>query len=64
MFNFIKLQKGVNGSEKDDEKEKRKREKKLRKESKQAGLSSSMSTEELLRLDEVRLAGLHKTTAD
>lgn len=51
MFNFIK--KGVNVAEKDDEKEKRKREKKIRKESKQAGLSSSMSTEELLRLDEV-----------
>lgn len=52
MFNFIK--KGVTvSSEKDDEKEKRKREKKIRKESKQAGLSSSMSTEELLRLDEV-----------
>lgn len=48
MFNFIK--KGVTV---DDEKEKRKREKKIRKESKQAGLSTSMSTEELLRLDEV-----------
>lgn len=60
MFNFIK--KGVNangGPEKDDEKEKRKREKKMRKESKQAGLSSSMSTEELLRLDEV--SWLHRT---
>lgn len=54
MFNFIK--KGVTVSEKDDEKEKRKREKKIRKESKQAGLSSSMSTEELLRLDEVSSA--------
>ena len=50
MFNFIK--KGVTVvSEKDDEK--KKRDKKSRKESKQAGLSSSMSTEELLRLDEV-----------
>lgn len=51
MFNFIK--KGVNVAEKDDEKEKRKRDKKMRKEGKQAGLSTSMSTEELLRLDEV-----------
>lgn len=51
MFNFIK--KGVNAAEKDDDKEKRKKEKKMRKESKQTGLSSSMSTEELLRLDEV-----------
>lgn len=50
MFNFIK--KGVNVAEKDDEKEKRKRDKKMRKE-KQSGLSTSMSTEELLRLDEV-----------
>lgn len=49
MFNFIK--KGV-ATEKDDEK--KKREKKNRKESKQAGMSSSMSTEELLRLDEIR----------
>lgn len=50
MFNFIK--KGVD-KDKDKDDEKRKREKKSRKESKQAGLSSSMSTEELLRLDEV-----------
>lgn len=53
MFNFIKKGVTVSEKEKDDEKEKRKREKKIRKESKQAGLSSSMSTEELLRLDEV-----------
>ncbi|XP_054746231.1 unconventional myosin-XVIIIa isoform X1 [Anastrepha obliqua] len=59
MFNFMK--KGVSsvsgGSSGggDDEKERRKREKKLRKEAKNAGLlSGSMSTEELLRLDEVR----------
>lgn len=60
MFNFMK--KGVSsvsggsGGGGDDEKERRKREKKLRKEAKNAGvLSGSMSTEELLRLDEVRL---------
>ncbi|XP_004524014.1 unconventional myosin-XVIIIa isoform X1 [Ceratitis capitata] len=59
MFNFMK--KGVSsvsgGSSGggDEEKERRKREKKLRKEAKNAGvLSGSMSTEELLRLDEVR----------
>ncbi|XP_067640485.1 unconventional myosin-XVIIIa isoform X2 [Eurosta solidaginis] len=61
MFNFMK--KGVSsvsgvGSSSgggDEEKERRKREKKLRKEAKNAGLlSGSMSTEELLRLDEVR----------
>ncbi|XP_018790363.1 PREDICTED: unconventional myosin-XVIIIa isoform X1 [Bactrocera latifrons] len=59
MFNFMK--KGVSsvsggsGGGGDDEKERRKREKKLRKEAKNAGvLSGSMSTEELLRLDEVR----------
>ncbi|GAB0097353.1 PDZ domain-containing protein [Sergentomyia squamirostris] len=50
MFNFIKKEKSDR-----DEKERRKREKKLRKEAKQ-GVSGggSMSTEELLRLDEVR----------
>lgn len=37
-----------------DEKERRKREKKLRKENKQ-GVSGNMSTEELLRLDEVNI---------
>ncbi|XP_037947751.1 unconventional myosin-XVIIIa isoform X2 [Teleopsis dalmanni] len=60
MFNFMK--KGVSvgsGSASDrdkaerEEKEKRKREKKLRKEAKNAA-GGSMSTEELLRLDEVR----------
>ncbi|KAL9871623.1 myosin heavy chain-like isoform 1-T1 [Glossina fuscipes fuscipes] len=62
MFNFMK--KGVAvasgaGSDREkaerEEKEKRKREKKLRKEAKNAtGVPGSMSTEELLRLDEVR----------
>ncbi|XP_058973998.1 unconventional myosin-XVIIIa isoform X3 [Musca domestica] len=62
MFNFMK--KGVsvassNASDREkaerEEKEKRKREKKLRKDGKNAaGVSGSMSTEELLRLDEVR----------
>ncbi|XP_037808435.1 unconventional myosin-XVIIIa isoform X2 [Lucilia sericata] len=62
MFNFMK--KGVSvasGSASDrekaerEEKEKRKREKKQRKEGKHAsGVPGSMSTEELLRLDEVR----------
>lgn len=61
MFNFMK--KGVsvansNASDREkaerEEKEKRKREKKLRKDGKNAaGVSGSMSTEELLRLDEV-----------
>jgi hypothetical protein len=54
------MKKGVGVGEDRDEKEKRKREKKLRKEGKQTGFavygneSGSMSTEELLRLDEVR----------
>lgn len=62
MFNFMK--KGVsvssssNASDREkaerEEKEKRKREKKLRKDGKSASVvSGSMSTEELLRLDEV-----------
>lgn len=52
MFNFMKK-----GNELDrDEKERRKKDKKLRKEAKQGGSTSggSMSSEELLRLDEVR----------
>lgn len=52
MFNFMKK-----GTESDrDEKERRKRDKKLRKEAKQgqSAASGSMSSEELLRLDEVR----------
>ncbi|KAH8417188.1 hypothetical protein KR222_005934, partial [Zaprionus bogoriensis] len=51
MFNFMKKSAG------DDEKERRKREKKLRKEAKgssSGGVSGSMSTDELLRLEEVR----------
>lgn len=46
---------GERGGEKSDrdEKEKRKRDKKMRKEAAK-GVSGSMSTEELLRLDEVR----------
>ncbi|XP_055629701.1 unconventional myosin-XVIIIa isoform X3 [Toxorhynchites rutilus septentrionalis] len=52
MFNFMK--KGVGVGDDRDEKERRKKEKKLRKEGKGAGVSGSMSTEELLRLDEVR----------
>lgn len=58
MFNFMKKSAG------DDDKERRKREKKLRKEAKGTGSGSgiggvggvtgSMSTDELLRLDEVR----------
>lgn len=48
MFNFIKKEKSDR-----DEKERRKREKKLRKEAKQVSGGSLMSTEELLRLDEV-----------
>ncbi|XP_017083657.2 unconventional myosin-XVIIIa isoform X2 [Drosophila eugracilis] len=57
MFNFMKKSAG------DDEKERRKREKKLRKEAKGTttggnggvtGVTGSMSTDELLRLDEVR----------
>lgn len=47
MFNFMKKETDR------DEKERRKREKKLRKEAKD-GARSSMSAEELLRLDEVR----------
>lgn len=61
MFNFMKkgvsvIERGDRGEKLDrEEKEKRKREKKLRKEAKQStsGVSGSMSTEELLRLDEV-----------
>lgn len=55
MFNFMK--KGVGLTERDrekldrEEKERRKREKKMRKEVKQG----NMSTEELLRLDEVNI---------
>ncbi|XP_058462941.1 unconventional myosin-XVIIIa isoform X2 [Malaya genurostris] len=52
MFNFMK--KGVGVSDDRDEKERRKREKKMRKDGKGTGVSGSMSTEELLRLDEVR----------
>ncbi|XP_055903610.1 unconventional myosin-XVIIIa isoform X4 [Eupeodes corollae] len=54
MFNFMKKGTGEKDREKTDreEKERRKREKKLRKEAK--GVSGSMSTEELLRLDESR----------
>ncbi|XP_055903607.1 unconventional myosin-XVIIIa isoform X1 [Eupeodes corollae] len=64
MFNFMKKGTGEKDREKTDreEKERRKREKKLRKEAK--GVSGSMSTEELLRLDEVRktlkIRGRHK----
>ncbi|XP_030375800.1 unconventional myosin-XVIIIa isoform X2 [Scaptodrosophila lebanonensis] len=47
MFNFMKKNAG------DEEKERRKREKKLRKEAK-GSVTGSMSTDELLRLDEVR----------
>lgn len=55
MFNFIK--KGVSASERDREKsdrekDRRKKDKKLRKDVKQ-NISGNMSTEELLRLDEV-----------
>lgn len=53
MFNFMK--KGVGVGDDRDEKERRKREKKMRKEGKGTGVSGSMSTEELLRLDEVSL---------
>lgn len=62
MFNFMKKgvgvvsERGERGEKLDrEEKEKRKREKKLRKEAKQStsSVSGSMSTEELLRLDEV-----------
>ncbi|XP_037923856.1 unconventional myosin-XVIIIa isoform X3 [Hermetia illucens] len=57
MFNFMKkgVGAGERGGEKSDrdEKEKRKRDKKMRKEAAK-GVSGSMSTEELLRLDEVR----------
>ncbi|XP_023178548.2 unconventional myosin-XVIIIa isoform X3 [Drosophila hydei] len=51
MFNFMKKSAG------DEEKERRKREKKLRKEAKGGsggGVTGSMSTDELLRLEEVR----------
>ncbi|XP_017847172.1 unconventional myosin-XVIIIa isoform X2 [Drosophila busckii] len=48
MFNFMKKSAG------DEEKERRKREKKLRKEAKSAGVTGSMSTDELHRLEEVR----------
>lgn len=48
MFNFMKKESDR------DEKERRKREKKLRKEAKDGAARSSMSAEELLRLDEVR----------
>lgn len=55
MFNFIK--KGVSVSDRDREKtdrdkERRKKDKKLRKDSKQ-NIAGNMSSEELLRLDEV-----------
>lgn len=60
MFNFIKKGVGVGGSEiphqekgERDEKDKRKKDKKLRKTSK-PNISGNMSTEELLRLDEVK----------
>lgn len=60
MFNFIK--KGVGGvtTEKDKndrEREKRKKEKKTRKEV--SNISSTMSSEELLRLDEVRVENVY-----
>ncbi|XP_053683134.1 unconventional myosin-XVIIIa [Sabethes cyaneus] len=51
MFNFMK--KGVSTDDRDG-KDRRKKEKKMRKESKSIGVPGSMSTEELLRLDEVR----------
>lgn len=62
MFNFMKKGvsvAGISGSDREkaerEEKEKRKREKKQRKDGKNAsGVSGSMSTEELLRLDEVK----------
>lgn len=47
------MKKGVAVGDDRDEKERRKREKKMRKEGKGPGVSGSMSTEELLRLDEV-----------
>lgn len=58
MFNFIK--KGVSAGERDREKnerdkERRKKDKKSRKDVKQ-NISGNMSTEELLRLDEVNMS--------
>lgn len=56
MFNFMK--KGVGVGERDREKtdrdkERRKKEKKLRKDISKQSISGTMSSEELLRLDEV-----------
>ncbi|XP_062562467.1 unconventional myosin-XVIIIa isoform X2 [Armigeres subalbatus] len=52
MFNFMK--KGQTVSDDHEEKERKKLEKKMRKDNKSEGTSTNMTTEELLRLDEVR----------